>query len=79
MTHRSSCMVLWKFCELSSATSGPEHGHVTLMVLVATEPHFLHLMSCSWYRTLLKHNPAKPQQQQLVIVRANAFGKAFGK
>lgn len=46
-------MVLWKSCWLSSATRGPEQGHVTLIDLVATEPHLLHLMSCSWYRTLL--------------------------
>lgn len=53
MTHLSSCIVLWKSRELSSATRGPEHGHTALIDLVATEPHFLHLMSWSWYRTLV--------------------------
>lgn len=48
----SSCIVLWKSFWLSSATKGPEQGHVRLIALVATEPHLLHLMSCSWYRTL---------------------------
>ena len=45
-------MVLWKSFWLSSATKGPEQGHVMLIALVATEPHLLHFMSCSWYRTL---------------------------
>lgn len=60
----SSCMVLWKSCWLSSATRGPEQGHVRLIDLVATEPHLLHLMSCSWYRTLFDAAKVEQRVQQ---------------
>lgn len=56
-------MVLCKSWGVSSATRDPEQGHVGFIELVATEPHFLHLMSCSWYRTLRNTVSPRPPRK----------------